>query len=104
MEEQVKSKVVAVALILVIALGAGIWTYLEFSSDILVDRNTSMQFAAEYEKRCQGAFEPDYCLKFAGMYHSSCFRESTRAGDDGAVYDKDAYFACMQKAEETYEP
>jgi len=104
MEEQVKSKVVAVALVSVIALGAGIWAYLEFSADLLVDRNAGMQFAAEFEKRCQGAFEPNYCLRFAGMHHSSCFRESTRAGDGGAVYDRDAYFECMQRAEETYEP
>ena len=104
MEEQVKSKVVAVALVVVIVLGAGTWAYLEFSSDILVDRNTSMLFAADFEKRCQGEYEPNYCLRFAGLHHSSCFRESTRAAEGGAVYDREAYLECMQRAEETYEP
>ncbi len=104
MEKQVKSKITAAALVLLILLGAGVWSYLEFSADVLVSRDTSMDFAAEFEKRCQGNFEPEYCLKFAGMHHSSCFRAATRPGEDGAVYDEDAYFKCMDDALKTYEP
>lgn len=98
-QDQKKSKITVVVLILIILTGAGIWAYLEFSADIMVSRNTSMDFAADFEKRCQGKFEPDYCKKFAGLNHSTCFRAATRPGEDNVVYDQDAYDACMKEAQ-----
>lgn len=97
--EQRKSKITVVILLLIIMTGAGVWAYLEFSADIMVSRNTSMDFAADFEKRCQGKFEPDYCKKFAGLNHSTCFRAATRPGKDNVVYDQDAYNTCMEDAQ-----
>ncbi len=96
--DQRKSKVTVIALILIALMGVGIWSYLEFSADVMVDRKKGKKLAARFEKECQSSYTPSACRDIAGLNHATCFQGSIRRADDGTVYDPEAYMECMRAA------
>ena len=91
------SKIAVGGLLLTIALGAGVWGYLEFSSDLLLNRDKAMKFAAEYEKRCQGTFEPTMCRRLAGMNHGTCMHDAAMASQGDESKELPTYLECMME-------
>jgi len=97
--DQTRSKIAVVVLLVAALAGVGVWSYLEFSADVMVDRKKGKKFAARFEKECQASYTPSVCEEIAGMNHSSCFRGSIRKAGDGIRYDVDSYLACMREAQ-----
>jgi hypothetical protein len=93
------SKIVVLGLIGTIIVGAAIWSYSEFSADLMLDREKAKILGAEYEKRCQGSYEPQMCKRLAGMHHSTCMRDATIASGGDESEEMRLYLECMTKKE-----
>lgn len=90
-------------LLVIIAIGVVVWVHLEFNAEILLNREKGTKFGAEYEKRCQGTYEPKLCKKLAGMHHATCMHEAGLAAKDEAA-ELELYLACMLKAQDAAAP
>lgn len=93
------SKIVVLGLIGTMLLGTVIWSYSEFSADLMLDREKAKILGAEYEKRCQGSYEPQVCKRLAGMHHSTCMREATIESGGDSSAEMRLYLECMTKKE-----
>ena len=93
------SKIVVAGLIGTMLLGTAIWSYSEFNADLMLDREKAKLLGAEYEKRCQGSYEPQVCKKLAGMHHTSCMREATIEAKGVQAEEMRLYLQCMIKKE-----
>ena len=93
------SKLVVFVLLGTMLIGTAIWSYSEFSADLMLDREKAKILGAEYEKRCQGSYEPQVCKRLAGMHHGSCMREATLASGDDSAEEMRLYLECMTKKE-----
>ena len=103
MDDKKRSKILVAGIIAIIMVGVGIWVYLEFTADIIVDREQAKKFGAVYEKDCQSRFEPDICKRIAARTHVTCFKRSVKpAAGDGIDYDLDVYLGCLQESEATF--
>lgn len=97
--DKTRSKITVVVLVLIVLMGVGVWSYLEFSAEVMVDRKKGKKFAARFEKECQASYTPSTCKDIAGLNHATCFQGSIRKADEGIRYDVDAYMKCMRAAQ-----
>lgn len=102
-EDSRKSKFAVAVLLGFLVAGVAVWSYLEFSSDLLVDRQKGMTLASQFEKECQASYVPNVCREVAGLNHASCFQKSATRTDDGVEYDVDVYRECMRNALDNHE-
>lgn len=86
---------VLLALFAVTVIGAGLWAYLEFNTDVMLNREKAMKYAAAYEKRCQGSFDPQTCRKMAGLHHATCLHDAAMAARGNEEVEFKNYLACM---------
>jgi len=96
---QKTSKIVVLGLIGIMILGAVIWAFSEFNTDLMLDRDKAKTLGAEYEKRCQGSYEPLVCKRLAGMHHTTCMREATIEAGGNEAQEMELYLKCMTKKE-----
>lgn len=98
-KSQTTSKIVVLGLIGTMIVGAAIWSFSEFNADLMLDRDTAKLMGAEYEKRCQGSYEPQVCKRMAGMHHSTCMRDATIEAAGQSSAEMELYLKCMAKKE-----
>lgn len=97
------SRYLVYGLLVIIAIGVVVWVHLEFNADILLNREKGGKFGAEYEKRCQGTFEPKVCKRLAGLNHASCMHDAGLARVDDAQ-ELEVYMACMLARQDASAP
>lgn len=100
-KDTTSSKIVVLSLVGVMILGTAIWSYSEFNTDLMLNRDKAKTLGAEYEKRCQGSFEPQVCKRLAGMHHTSCMREATIAAKGDSEAEMKLYLECMLKKQDS---
>lgn len=96
------SKLLVVALVLIIAAGAAAWSYVNFAHTPDYDPEKAHLYLEHFYHRCTVDFDEETCGDVIGDHHRSCFTDHLRAtpadevDDKGPVlYDLETYLRCM---------
>jgi len=95
-----RSKLLVLAIGLLIFGGVFAWSYVNFVETPPYDPQVAHEFAHYFERRCVGQHDESICADTIGEYHRACFDAAMVMNDDGNYaidHDRDAYMLCMRQ-------
>ncbi|RAL25218.1 hypothetical protein DL240_03130 [Lujinxingia litoralis] len=94
------SKLIVLALGLIILGGVIAWSYVNFFETPPYDPKVAHEFAHYFERRCVGQHDETICADAIGTSHRGCFEQAmvmNDAGDFALDHDRDVYMNCMRQ-------
>ena len=100
-----RSKITVIAIVVTIAIGASIWSWVNLFQIPEYDPEKAEVFVDHFYIRCNADHPEDVCTDVIGHHHRRCFEshleptppdETEEAGP--VVYDRELYFECMDRA------
>ncbi len=101
-----KSKVVVIAIVLIILAGTAAWSWANLYQSPDYDPEQAELFAGYFYMRCEAEHHDELCNQAIGHYHRDCFVEQVEAIPEDGVDDPDAnvdnlrrrgYLECMDR-------
>ena len=102
-----RSKIVVVAIVVLILAGTGAWSWVNFYQSPEYDPEQAEEFAGWFHISCEAEYADERCREVIGYYHRECFTDQFEAiptpedpDEHGSLDDerRRGYLECMEQA------